>query len=53
MKPEDAAAELKAKFKAQPYLYPEPHRVRLHRAISWLRRAEAEREDFDARFIFL
>jgi hypothetical protein len=28
-------------------------RVRIHRAISWLQRAESEAEDFDARFIFL
>lgn len=32
---------------------PEPLRVRLHRAISWLRRAEREVGDDDARFIFL
>ena len=31
----------------------EPLRVRLHRAISWLRRAEREGDDPDARFIFL
>lgn len=32
---------------------PEMTRIRLHRAISWLRRAEAETGDHDARFIFL
>jgi len=31
----------------------EPSRVRIHRAISWLARAEQERDDHDARFIFL
>ncbi|KZC42349.1 hypothetical protein RHOFW510R12_02920 [Rhodanobacter sp. FW510-R12] len=32
---------------------PEPLRVRIHRAISWLTRAEQEAEDPDARYIFL
>lgn len=32
---------------------PEPLRVRIHRAISWLTRAEQERDDPDARYIFL
>ena len=32
---------------------PEPYRVRLHRALSWLARAEKDEEDADARFIFL
>lgn len=32
---------------------PEPLRVRIHRAISWLSRAEREDDDPDARFIFL
>lgn len=32
---------------------PEELRVRIHRAISWLARAEQETEDFDARFVFL
>jgi hypothetical protein len=31
----------------------EPSRVRLHRAISWVARAESEADDLDARFIFL
>jgi hypothetical protein len=31
----------------------ESSRVRIHRAISWLARAEQERDDHDARFIFL
>ncbi|HET6633170.1 MAG TPA: hypothetical protein VFG73_10745 [Rhodanobacteraceae bacterium] len=33
--------------------HPEPSRVRIHRAISWLARAEAEADDPDARFVFL
>lgn len=32
---------------------PEALRVRIHRAISWLARAEQEKEDQDARYIFL
>lgn len=32
---------------------PEALRVRIHRAISWLARAEQEKEDPDARYIFL
>lgn len=32
---------------------PEPLRVRIHRAISWLVRAEQETDDPDARYIFL
>lgn len=32
---------------------PEPLRVRIHRAISWLTRAEREADDPDARYIFL
>ena len=31
----------------------EPSRIRLHRAVSWLARAESEPDDPDARFIFL
>ena len=53
MHSEDLAAGLRLKLKSDPDRYTEPQRVRPHRAISWLRRAEAEREDFDARFIFL
>ncbi|MBZ0223879.1 MAG: hypothetical protein K8F35_12720 [Dokdonella sp.] len=47
------AKTLKAKPKKDPERHAEPQRVRLHRAISWLHRAELEEEDFDARFIFL
>lgn len=46
------AVTLKAKLAALPPEIPEDFRVRCHRAISWLRRAEQE-DDADARFIFL
>lgn len=46
------AVTLKAKLAALPTEIPEDFRVRCHRAISWLRRAEQE-DDADARFIFL
>ena len=44
---------LKAKHKQVAEQHTEPSRVRLHRAISWLGRAEKETEDWDAQFIFL
>jgi len=44
---------LKDRLKAAGEQVPEPTRIRLHRAISWLRRAEQETRDHDARFIFL
>jgi len=47
------ADDLKTRFKNAQDGMPEPLRVRLHRAISWLRRAEHEADDPDARFIFL
>jgi hypothetical protein len=46
------ALSLKATLAALPPEIPEDFRVRCHRAISWLRRAERE-DDADARFIFL
>lgn len=46
------AARLKTKHRACHDQHAEPSRVRLHRAISWLARAEAEPADDDARFIF-
>jgi len=46
------AVTLKAKLAALPPEITEDFRVRGHRAISWLRRAEQE-DDADARFIFL
>lgn len=47
------AAELRDKRKAVEERHPEPSRVRLHRAISWLARAEQEGDDPDAQFVFL
>lgn len=44
---------LKRAFKERFDAFPEAARVRIHRAISWLARAEAEPDDHDARFIFL
>ncbi len=44
---------LKAKLKVDAERYSEPQRVRLHRAISWLTRANAVKSDLDAQFIFL
>lgn len=49
----DIGSKLKSKLKDDAESYSEPQRVRLHRAISWLGRAEAEGSDDDARFIFL
>jgi len=47
------ATSLKAKLAGLPDVAAEPFRVRCHRAISWLRRAEAEAGDPDAAFLFL
>ncbi|MGQ0619801.1 MAG: hypothetical protein ACT4QA_07750 [Panacagrimonas sp.] len=47
------ADALKAKLKDREASYDQDTRIRIHRAVSWLRRAEAEAEDLDARFIFL
>lgn len=47
------AITLKATLAALPPEVPENFRVRCHRAISWLKRAEQEADDPDARFIFL
>lgn len=44
--------ELKERFRAGFDEYPESTRIRLHRAISWLKRSEQEVDDPDARFIF-
>lgn len=44
---------LKDRLKRAGESVPEMTRIRLHRAISWLKRAEAETGDHDARFIFL
>ncbi len=48
-----AADQLKAALKEREQGFDEPTRIRLHRSISWLSRAEAEGKDLDARFIFL
>jgi hypothetical protein len=47
------ATNLKSQLKAAHDRHEEPSRVRLHRAISWLSRAEQEPDDPDSRFIFL
>lgn len=47
------ATDLKSQLKAAHDRHEEPSRFRLHRAISWLSRAEQETDDPDARFIFL
>lgn len=47
-------AELRERFKAIPVTEtPDAWRVRLHRALSWLGRSDAEAGDPDARFLFL
>ena len=46
------ASRLKAKHRETSDQHSEPSRVRLHRAISWLARSEAEASDDDARFVF-
>lgn len=46
------ADELKTRLKAALERHSEHSRIRLHRAISWLARAERETADPDARFIF-
>jgi hypothetical protein len=48
-----ASASLKERLKAAGEAFPEMTRIRLHRAISWLKRAEQEGKDDDARFLFL
>lgn len=47
-------AELRKRFKAIPQeATTDAWRVRIHRALSWLARADAEPDDRDARFLFL
>lgn len=48
-----SARDLKRAFKAREAAFDQPTRVRIHRAISWLARAEVEEKDLDARFLFL
>lgn len=50
--PETASA-LKTRHRAIRDGQGEPLRIRIHRAISWLARAEQEPDDHDARYIFL
>ena len=47
------AETLKAEERELRDAQPEQLRVRIHRALSWLARAEREADDLDARFIFL
>ena len=47
------ASALKNQLRAVGETMPEPTRIRIHRAISWLARAEVEDGDPDARFLFL
>ncbi len=47
------AATLKDQLRATGDVMPEPTRIRIHRAISWLARAETEDNDPDAKFLFL
>jgi len=46
-------SELKTKHRKEREGYLPPLRLRTHRALSWLNRAEQEPEDNDARFLFL
>ena len=48
-----SASALKDQLRALGDTMPEATRIRIHRAISWLARAEAEQGDPDARFLFL
>jgi len=48
-----STASMKARLSRDADKYPDPTRVRLHRALSWLGRAEREDKDPDAAFIFL
>ena len=53
MSTSQSSQTLKARLKDAGDEVPEATRIRLHRAISWLKRAEQEDRDHDARFIFL
>jgi len=52
-KPEGRARKLKDRLHAKADAHSDASRTRLHRAISWLARAETERDDPDAQFAFL
>jgi len=47
------AATLKAKERERRAAWPQPFALRIHRAVSWLGRAEREPDDRDAAFILL
>ena len=47
------AAHLKSKFEPLLRVEPESFRIRVHRAISWLARAEQCKDDPDVRFVLL
>ena len=47
------AEKLKDKHRLVRDRQPEALRVRIHRALSWLQRAEQEKDDADTRFLFL
>ena len=51
--PEARHAELKARQRALRDGFPEALGLRVHRALSWLDRAEQETQDEDTRFILL
>ena len=44
---------MKARLQRDADRYPEPTKIRLHRALSWLERAGQEEKDSDAAFVFL
>lgn len=48
-----STASMKARLKRDAETYPDSTRVRLHRALSWLARAEREDQDPDAAYLFL
>jgi len=50
---EMSVTAMKARLKRDAEKYPESTRIRLHRALSWLGRAERETKDPDAAFLFL
>lgn len=49
----DRYHELKARQRAEQLRHPDAMALRVHRALSWLQRAELAEEDLDARFLFL
>ena len=43
-------SEVQAYYKARRETYPEPFRLRIHRALSWLDKAQQVQDDLDIRF---